>query len=191
MSEAVDLEPAAQRVARVVAAVPPHALDRPTPCADYCVGDLLDHLATATLGLARAAAKVPGDNPPAGDARNLAEDWQSRLPRDAVGLAVAWQAPDAWTGMTGAGGLQLPGDVVGMVALGELVVHGWDLAKATGQPAGYDGPGLDAFHEAVLGFRASGADGIFGPIHAVADDAPLFERILGLTGRDPHWTPPR
>jgi len=32
-------------------------------------------------------------------------------------------------------------------------------------------------------------DGIFGPVVAVADDAPQFDRVLGLSGRDPTWTP--
>ena len=93
--------------------------------------------------------------------------------------------------MTAAGGVDLPGDVAGVVALDELVIHGWDLAKATGQPAGYDGPGLEAVHAMVEQFRAAGIEGLFGPAVEVPDDAPLFDRILGLAGRDPAWTPGR
>ena len=93
--------------------------------------------------------------------------------------------------MTGAGGVDLPGEVAGVVALDELVIHGWDLAKATGQPAGYDGPELDAVHEMVQQFRAGGIEGLFGPLVDVPDDAPLLDRILGLAGRDPDWQPPR
>ena len=40
--------------------------------------------------------------------------------------------------MSRAGGVDFPGEVAGMVALTEVVVHGWDLARATGQPYGID-----------------------------------------------------
>jgi uncharacterized protein (TIGR03086 family) len=92
--------------------------------------------------------------------------------------------------MTSVGGVDLPGELAGAVALDELVVHGWDLAKATGSDAGYDGPGLDAVLATVTHFRSSGIDGLFGPAVDVADDAPLLDRILGVTGRDPSWQPP-
>jgi uncharacterized protein (TIGR03086 family) len=86
--------------------------------------------------------------------------------------------------------VELPGEVAGVVALDELIIHGWDLAKATGQPASYEGPELDAVHAMVQQFRAGETEGLFGPAVAVADDAPLLDRILGLAGRDPGWEPP-
>jgi hypothetical protein len=33
-------------------------------------------------------------------------------------------------------------------------------------------------------------DGLFGPVVEVPDDAPLLDRVIGLTGRDPAWSPP-
>ncbi len=93
--------------------------------------------------------------------------------------------------MTAAGGVDLPAAVAGVVALDELVIHGWDLAKATGQPAGYDGPELEAVHGMVQHFRSSGIEGLFGPPVLVPDDAPLLDRILGIAGRDPSWEPAR
>ena len=54
----------------------------------------------------------------------------------------------------------------------------------------YDGPGLDAVYALVTDFRSRGFEGIFGPEVAVPSDAPLFDRILGVTGRDPDWQPP-
>jgi uncharacterized protein (TIGR03086 family) len=92
--------------------------------------------------------------------------------------------------MTRAGGGDLPSEMAGVVALDELVIHGWGLAKATGQPAGYDGPGLDAVYGMVQHFRSSGIEGLFGPPVAVPDEAPQLDRILGLAGRDPGWQPP-
>jgi uncharacterized protein (TIGR03086 family) len=92
--------------------------------------------------------------------------------------------------MTAAGGVDLPGEVAGVVALDELVIHGWDLARATDQPAEYDGPELEAVYGMVQQFRSSGIEGLFGPPVPVADDAALLDRIVGLAGRDPGWEPP-
>ena len=190
MSTHPDLDYATRRMARLVEQVPDDALDRPTPCERYTVGSLLDHIGGSTLAFTAAAVKQPLEGGPSGDASRLGDDWRTRIPRDLRRLAEAWSDPASWTGMTAAGGVDLPGEVAGIVALDELVIHGWDLAKATGQPAEYDGPGLDEVYGMVQHFRAGGFDGIFGPPVAVPDDAPLFDRILGVTGRDPGWAPP-
>lgn len=79
---------------------------------------------------------------------------------------------------------------VGGLALDELVLHGWDLARATGQAVAYDRPELDAVHGMVKQFREGDVEGLFGPAVPVPDDAPLLDRILGLAGRDPAWQPP-
>lgn len=96
--------------------------------------------------------------------------------------------------MTAAGGIDLPGDVAGLVTLDELVVHGWDLAVATGQAYEPDPEVLAAVHEFVLGFSGPGQEeareGLFGPEVPVPDDAPLLDRVIGLTGRDPSWSAP-
>jgi uncharacterized protein (TIGR03086 family) len=186
VTASVDLHPAADRLAALVEAVPDDALDRPTPCADYNVAALLDHIAGGLLAFRAAAVKQPLPGGPSGDANNLAADWRTGIPRDARALADAWDDPAAWAGMSAAGGVDLPGDVAGIVALDELVLHGWDLAKATNQRAVYDGPGLEEVLSMVTDFRDSG---IYGPEVAVPDGAPLFDRILGKSGRDPEWQP--
>lgn len=185
-----DLVPAARRMADLVRAVPDGDLGRPTPCERYAVGDLLDHIGGAALAFRAAAVKQPLPAAPSGDAANLPEDWRARIPQDVMAAAEAWRNADAWTGMTAAGGVDLPGDVAGVVALDELVIHGWDLAKATGQPAGYDGPELEAVYGMVQHFRASGIEGLFGPLVEIPEEAPLLDRILGVAGRDPAWRPP-
>ena len=104
--------------------------------------------AAATKDTANAA---PGGG--SGDASRLVDDWRSRIPRDLAALAAAWRDPEAWTGMTRAGGIDLPGEIAGVVALDELVVHGWDVARASRQPYDVDEPSLAAVHgfvEAVL-----------------------------------------
>lgn len=190
MTTPIDLHPAADRMRRIVLGVPDDALDRPTPCAAYTVGALLDHVGGFALAFRAAAVKQPLAAPPDPDAANLVPDWRARIPHDLDALADAWDDPGAWDGITGAGGVDLPGAVAGTVALGELLLHGWDVAKATSQAAGYDGPGLEALHATVLQFQGVGDGGIFGPPVAVEPDAPRFDRVLGLAGRDPTWSPP-
>jgi uncharacterized protein (TIGR03086 family) len=122
----------------------------------------------------------------------LGQDWRTRIPGDLGSLAEAWRDPAAWSGTTEAGGLELPAEVAGLVALNELVVHAWDLARATGQPYRGDEASLEAAH-AFLGSIATEPgvqrEGPFGPVVEVPDDAPLADRVVALSGRRPEWTP--
>jgi uncharacterized protein (TIGR03086 family) len=80
-----------------------------------------------------------------------------------------------------------------VVGLDELVIHGWDLARATGQPFDDDPTSLEVVHGFVAGLAQPGQEqmrsGIFGPIVDIPDDAPLLDRTLGLAGRHPTWSP--
>ena len=117
--------------------------------------------------------------------------WRGALPKLLDELAEAWGTPGAWTGMTRAGGVDLPGEVAGLVAMDELVVHGWDLAPATGQPYEPDAASLEAAHGFLLAAAQdpTRGGGIFGPVVPVPDDAPRLDRVIGLSGRDPRRTP--
>ncbi len=83
--------------------------------------------------------------------------------------------------------------MAGLVPLNELVIHGWDIARASRQPYSCAPESLDAIHAFVLQFSAPGMEakrqGLFGPVIEVADDAPLLDRVIGLSGRDPAWSP--
>ena len=194
----LDLHRAARELARVLDGVTDGHLDGPTPCPGYSVGALLDHVCGLTLAFTWAAEKataqhaVDGGPAPSGaTAADLDPRWREVLPERLSALAAAWADPAAWQGVSEAGGVTMPSRVTGLVALDELVLHGWDLATATGQ----DFRCAPADAEAVLGFAAQTADdpsarqGLFGPVIAVPEDAPLFDRALGMAGRDPSWTP--
>jgi uncharacterized protein (TIGR03086 family) len=189
-----DLEPAARQLAKLVEGVDPQRLDVPTPCPDYTLGDLLEHVGGLALAFTWAARKeFPEGDPgaPSGDASRLPSDWQTTIPRDLRAMAEAWRDPAAWTGMTGAGGIELPGDVAGVVALDELVIHGWDVAVATGQDFEADEASLTAIQPFVASFAEQGSadPALFGTPVPVPDGAPLQDRVIGLTGRDPSWSP--
>jgi uncharacterized protein (TIGR03086 family) len=191
-----NLEPAARRMGDLVTSVPDDLLDAPTPCPEYTLGDLVEHVGGAASAFTGAAAKDLGDatsQGPSGDSSRLSDDWRNRIPRDLAALADAWRDPDAWTGMTKAGGVDLPGEVAGLVALDELVIHGWDVARATGQPYEVDADSLEVVHGFVAQFSEPGMEearaGLFGPVVEVPENAPLLDRVIGLTGRDPGWSP--
>ena len=193
----IDLEPAARRLGALVRAVPDEALADPTPCPAYRVGDLLEHVGGLAFAFRAAATKdltgVSGQGP-SGDASRLADDWRARIPDDLLAMAEAWRDPEAWTGMTQAGGIDLPGEIDGLVALDELVVHGWDVARATGQDFVCDEASLEAVHGFVSQFSGPGQEaareGLFGPEVAVPESAPLVDRVIAMTGRQPGWSAP-
>jgi uncharacterized protein (TIGR03086 family) len=187
----VNVEPAARRMAALVSAVTDDQLRAPTPCPHYSVADLLDHIGGLSIAFTEAATKTGvagGGPPPPGDRARLGTDWRKRIPTDLAHLADAWREPDAWTGTTSAGGVELPGAVAGLLALNELVVHGWDLARATAQPYDADPASVDAARDFAAQFassdREAGPDVAFGPSVTVPDDAPGLDRLVGLSGRD-------
>jgi uncharacterized protein (TIGR03086 family) len=188
----IDLEPATSVLTGIVEGVREDQLAAATPCGDISVADLLDHVEGFSLAFTAAANKttLPGDQAPTPDGSRLGTDWRARIPSRLAGLAGAWRADEAWTGMTQAGGQDLPGEMAGVIALDEVVIHGWDLAMATGQSFRCEPALVEATYGFVQPFVAQNPDGIpglFGPAVAVPEDAPLFDRLLGLTGRHPDW----
>jgi uncharacterized protein (TIGR03086 family) len=192
-SRTIDLTGACTEVARVVAGVRDDQLTDPTPCEGTPVAGLLDHLTGLTLAFRLAAAKIPPGDGPRASADALAPDWRDRAPGQLDALAAAWREPAAWEGLTEVGGVTLPGGAAGVVGLNEVLVHGWDLAVATGQPYSPD-QGDAATCLAFAAEFAAGApearNSIYGPAVPVPDDAAPFDRLLGATGRDPGWRPP-
>jgi uncharacterized protein (TIGR03086 family) len=192
--ELVDLEPAARRLADLVAAVPDDLLQAPTPCPDYALGDLLEHIGGLAIAFTAAAGKVGGETTsraPDGNADRLPADWRTRIPQDLEKLAAAWRDPSAWTGMTRVGGADLPGSAAGVFALDEIVVHGWDVAIASGQTYSPDQGSLAALEGLLTQMAApdqqAAREGLFGPVIEVPEPASELDRVIGLTGRDPHW----
>jgi uncharacterized protein (TIGR03086 family) len=191
-----DLQPTTRRLATLVERVDDSQLGAPTPCPDYSVGDLLDHIGRLAVAFTSAARKEDGTNaspPPPGDRANLGDDWRTRIPRDLVGLGDAWESPDAWEGATKIAGMAMPAGVVGTVGLNEVVTHGWDLARAIGQPFDADHDVIEGCLEFIGPISEPGAEAnrapAFGPALTPPDDASPVDRLIALTGRDPGWTP--
>lgn len=189
------LQPAASAVEALLPGVSDDVLDSPTPCTELTVRALVNHL--MGLSLAFRYAALPEEAAavgfvPSGPSftEDLDPQWRTLLPQRLAGLVEAWQRPEPWHGESTIAGNVMPNDQVAMVVLDELVLHGWDLAVATGQPfelpEGTD-PGLFDFITALA--SDSGIPGLFGPQRPISPGAPQFDHMLAMSGRDPGWRP--
>jgi len=186
---------ASDLAATALAAVRPDQLTAVTPCGDYDVRALVDHLAWAAVLSQRSATRTPFEH----DWSSLTpapfldgvpvEQWAAAVPAELDAAADAWADPAAWEGETQMGTAPMPAAVVGPMMLAEFVLHGWDLARAIGAP--YDVPAElgQAVLDAVQPLAQMGRDGgWYGTEVPVPASAPAFDRALGLAGRDPGWT---
>lgn len=195
----LDLRPATQEVTRLLDGVRPAHLAGPTPCPGYSVAALLDHLMALTRAFTLAAGKsdsaeLAAESPPGqATAGHLDPSWRIALPQRLEALAAAWRDPSAWQGEAEVAGVPLSGEAAGLVALDEVVLHGWDLAQSTGQTLHPDAAHVDA----VLSFaemtaqpdQAQLREGLFGPVLPIAAEASQWNRALSFAGRDPAWAP--
>ena len=195
MTTMLDLGPAAAEAARLLDGVRDDQLAAPTPSVTP-VAALLDHLMGLTAAFRAAAEKAPDLAPdgPESSADQLDPGWRTELPKRLDALAEAWRDPAAWEGMTAAGGMTMPGEVTAAVAMDELVLHSWDLAKATGQDFRCDEASLEAVYAFTAEMSEPGQEadreGLFGPVVPVPADASRLDHTLGFSGRDPQWAPP-
>ncbi|NUP64218.1 MAG: TIGR03086 family protein, partial [Nonomuraea sp.] len=171
---------ATERTTGLVRGVREEQLGRATPCAEFDVKGLLNHLEW----VAEMFESV-GRGGPRTEQGSYAGDFPERAER----MLAAWSRPEAWEGTSPAMG-DLPMTTVAHLWLVDMVVHGWDLARGTEQA--YE-PEPEAVSRALV-FTGRMVEmgrqrGAFGPPVPVPDDAPPFDRLLGLIGRDPSWKP--
>lgn len=183
------LERAVTSTAEIVKGTPADRLDAPTPCTEWDVRALLNHV-IGTLWLAEGLLAdqtprypmAPGGLPPA----DLAgQDPTAAYAEAAAAALAAASAGDALSRahVTPLG--DMPGPALAGAITLDILVHGWDLAVATGQPADLDG--RLAAH--VLGFAEQALatpearNGLMAPPLAVAADAPVTQRLTAYLGR--------
>jgi uncharacterized protein (TIGR03086 family) len=184
----IDLNPACGRMIEVLAGVTDAQLDSATPCTDYTVGDLIDHVDQVSRG-ATALAHRDRELPDIGtgsDAAHLRPDWKDSVVEHVRELGRAWEDPAAWQGHGNVPGSDLSNEMWGKITLTELVVHGWDIATATGQPFVLPAGTLDACLDHVASFVPNApVPNLWGPPVTVTPEATVLERILAITGRTP------
>lgn len=191
-----DLGPAAGELTRLVNGVRDDQLADPTPCTRYVLGDLLQHvrgLAEAFCLAGRKEQPAGGSKPPPqGDASLLPEDWRGEIADWLERLRETWADPAAWEGTAWIAGFEAPASAVGITAANELVVHGWDVARASGQHLRLGDAALAPSLEFVAMMSGPGSErargDAFGPALPVGDDASALDKVVAGNGRDPGWS---
>lgn len=151
-------------------------LDAPTPCDEWDVRTLLNHM-LQTQHHFLSGARGQQASPPSGDPPELLSDDPVKDFRD-VQRAIT-------TAFGEEGVIDKTGPMLG-IAFADTLLHGWDIARATGQrtemPAGL----AEAAYETIHGrFTDEQRTGVFKPEVPVADDASPQDRLLAYTGRHP------
>ncbi|MFF2844743.1 TIGR03086 family metal-binding protein [Streptomyces sp. NPDC058001] len=167
-------------------------LSAPTPCAEYDARSLVNHLFHVVTQFTELARKKPSDFTVTPDYVAEGDDWRERFTAAVDALVDAWSAPGAEEGTTGA--MDMPARTVGCMALLDLTVHVWDLARATGTDYRPDPAGagvVGTLTDAVAGLAPTARKmGMLADPVPVPADASDFDRLLGTTGRDPRWHRP-
>ena len=180
----IDLKPACEQMTELVSGTTNEQLAGPTPCIEYTVGDLIDHVDLVAQG-ATALALGSSELPDTGYS-HLEPDWRDTVTQHVRALGKAWDDPAVWEGMGNVPGSDLSNSMWGKIALTELVVHGWDIATSTGQAFDLPEHTLQACFEHVAVFVPNAPlPDLWGPPAEVPLDAALLDRILAITGRAP------
>ncbi|MFF6778629.1 TIGR03086 family metal-binding protein [Streptomyces sp. NPDC012637] len=168
----------------LVRATTDEELGAPTPCADYDVRGLLDHLFRVVENFRLLAAKQPSDFSGADPERLADPEWRTRFEEETGRLVAAWAEPGAEEGTTGA--MDMPARTVGAMVLLDLTVHVWDLARATGRAYEPDPVVVTVLAGEVARMAPMAREmGVFGAEVELPEGASPFERLLAVTGRDP------
>jgi uncharacterized protein (TIGR03086 family) len=175
------LEGVLEKLEGLLAGVRPDQRALPTPCKEWDVGALEGHL----VGWLRYfAAKANREQPdPDPGATRAGADPAAEFHAAAEHLLQGLREQESGAVALAEG--EMPPAMLRVLLTGEYVVHGWDLATATGQPV----PFTDVEAEAALAMRSTltpeNRGTMFGPEVPVSPDAPALTRLIAFSGRQP------
>lgn len=178
MDVLVQLDQLGPELGKVVGGITSDQLDNPTPCSNFTVGGVLEHMVG---GATMFAAAFRGQDPAPGDATG---DILDRFGPALTDLVTAIHEPGALDRTVAAPFGEVPGSAFARFVVLDGLVHGWDLSTATGQP--YDPP--DALVAEVEAFARETLDPLRdGDTFATAVQPPTgatpIERLAAFTGR--------
>lgn len=158
-------------------------LDRPTPCSEFNVKDLLNHVVmvqqrSAAIGSGRHWSEVQDQGLEAG--------WSESFQLASHDVQSAWSDDARLGAMVEVPWGELPGAAVLATYTAELAVHGWDLATATDQSFALADEHLAGAYAAAQFIPSEGRDTPeipFDPVVQPADDSPVLLKIVGWLGR--------
>jgi uncharacterized protein (TIGR03086 family) len=179
-------ERALGQTSQIIANIVPDQLELPTPCHEWNVRTLLNHLVAGNWRFVAAAEGKPVQR---GSVTEdfLGDDPAGAYRKSAEALKRAWQDPALLDQVYQMPIGELPGPAAVSVRLVETVTHGWDLARATGQSPRFDDETVQAamrFAQANLGHeRPPGMP--FASAVPIDDDLPPVDRLAAFMGRQP------
>ncbi|MGW6568101.1 TIGR03086 family metal-binding protein [Streptomyces sp. NPDC054975] len=177
----------AAEAARVARGVTAEQLDRPSVCADWTVRELVNHLVLySSHGLEHRARREQLPESTVERDFTTDVDWAEQYAAQLDRALAAWEKPDVWEGDVDTGYVTMPAPDIASLIVKELALHGWDLARSTGQcltvPAETGTFLLAVVEEHAEVYRQY--EGFAAPV-AVPENATDFERALATSGRDP------
>lgn len=193
MTSAIELlQDALRQTGGILAAIRPDQLALPTPCPEWDVRALLRHVVAQDMRnfLASARGETADWQAPPGE---LPADWAAAFREQAEVLLDTWRSADLDRLVAASGGREVPLRSRADQQIAELAMHGWDLARATGQPVELDPQVAEyalAWSRGMLRPDFRGPGMAFGAEVPVTPDAPVQDRMAGWFGRDPGWAPP-
>jgi uncharacterized protein (TIGR03086 family) len=164
----------------VISRVRSDQYDDETPCREWTVREVLEHIIGVVAGLGAAAAGEPPG------AFTLGPDPAAQFEEASAAALAAWRRPGVLDELVDGGPGPMPGRVLARINLLDTATHTWDLATATGQPSSLPDEVANTALEASLAtigpeIRA----GRFGPEVAAPAGAGPTERLVAFLGRTP------
>lgn len=183
------LDKTLDQTGELIANAKPDQAALPTPCASFDLRALINHILYDLRMFTDTTQDLP--RPPAGEDL-IGDDWSGAFDAAAAGLMEVWRRP----GMLERTFTSPLGELTATWRIGQQIadfaVHGWDVAKATGQPSELDPDvgqfaldwGRENLKPEFRGEEGSGKS--FGLEVEVPEEALLYDRLAGFFGRDPN-----
>ncbi len=170
----------------IVTAVEPDRLDSPSNCEDWDVRELANHLLGALAMFEGVGAQGVADMAVV-ESDLIGDDLAGSYDRLAAATLDAWSAQGRVDGTAKMPWGEMPADLAVQMLADDVLVHGWDLARSTGQQVDWD----QELAEETLGFADAMfsspeiRSGSFGDPLPVPDDADAMTRLVAFLGRTP------
>jgi uncharacterized protein (TIGR03086 family) len=190
--DAMDLRPfyfnALENLGRMFESIGPSQYAEPTPCVEWDTRGLMNHILGGMWMFVRALGGEKMDGSSDRGVDLVANDGAAAFKAAQAASVEAWSEEDALERTVVITAGEMPSTVALRIALMESVVHGWDLAKATGGDHGINpmvaAAMLDGLRKTITDDQR-GPGKYFGTEVKVSEDAPIEEQLVAFLGREP------
>jgi uncharacterized protein (TIGR03086 family) len=190
MDEVAAIRGVLAETTRVVENIEPDQLDNPSPCEQWTVRDVLNHITGGAEMFAMCVRDGAVPDQRLGELMtgdNLGADFRGAWARAATDAEATFAIPGAMDRIVQMPFGEMPAGMAVNIAIFDVTTHAWDLAKATGQSTALDPEVAHTAYQVAQTMISDDwrAAGMFGQPVPVSDDAPMADRLAALTGRTP------